>query len=153
MPAPIIAAFDPYTADTAPIVLAVGAAELTGSTVIAVAVYPWSLADEPSDLDGDPQRLVANAMREVHDEFGVDTQIVTDLSVPRGPAPDRAREAGRPYRRRLDRPRSRRPRARGQHRRAPDPRLLLPRCARPTRLPALRHQDDCRRVRRLTGGS
>jgi len=84
MPAPIIAAFDPYTADTAPIVLAVGAAELTGSTVIAVAVYPWSLADEPSDLDGDPQRLVANAMREVHDEFGVDTQIVTDLSVPRG---------------------------------------------------------------------
>ena len=84
MPAPIIAAFDPYTADSAPIALAVGAAELTGSTVIAVAVYPWTLADEPSDLDGDPQRLVTDALRVVHDEFGVDTQIVSDLSVPRG---------------------------------------------------------------------
>jgi len=87
MPAPIVAAFNPYTADTAPVALAVGAAELTGSTVIAVAVPPWTLVDagvEPSELDDGVQRLVTNALQEVHHEFGVETQIVSDLSVPRG---------------------------------------------------------------------
>ena len=55
--------------------------------IIAAAVYPWTLADQsigPSEYDGEAQRLVANALQEVHEEFGVETQIVSDLSVPRG---------------------------------------------------------------------
>jgi nucleotide-binding universal stress UspA family protein len=87
MPAPIIAAFDPYTADRAPVALAVAAAEMTGSTVVAVAVYPWTLTDDAtdsSDLEEGVQRLVRTALQEVHDEFGVETEIVSDLSVPRG---------------------------------------------------------------------
>jgi nucleotide-binding universal stress UspA family protein len=87
MPAPIIAAYCPYTEDRSPITLALAAAELTGSAVIAVAVYPWQLSEdmtEPYASDGDSQQIVNGALRRLHEDLGVETKVVQDLSVPGG---------------------------------------------------------------------
>ena len=87
MPAPIIAAFDPYTEDRAPVTLALAAAELTHSDVIASAVYPWALSEgftNPYADDGDTQTIVAGALRRLREDLGVETKIVTEISVPRG---------------------------------------------------------------------
>ena len=79
MPAPIIAAFEPYTEDRAPVVLALAAAELTGSPVIAVAVYPWTMSDGWIDpyADDDAQAVVTSAMQRLHDDLGVETRMLT----------------------------------------------------------------------------
>jgi nucleotide-binding universal stress UspA family protein len=73
MPAPIIAAYDPYAEDRSPVVLALAAAEATGSPVVAVAVHAWT-----------PAKEAVAAMRRLHDDLGVETTIVDDVSVPRG---------------------------------------------------------------------
>ena len=91
-------------------------------------------------------------MQEVHDEFGVDTQIVTDLSVPRGlHLIAREMQAGLIVVGSTGRGRAGRVLVGSTAER-----LIqgspLPRRARSTRLPARRHQDDRRRVRRLAGG-
>ena len=78
MPAPIIAAYEPYTEDRAPVELALAAAELTGAPVIAAAVYPWAMSDgwiDPYADDGDAQTVVTDAMQRLHDDLGVETRI------------------------------------------------------------------------------
>jgi nucleotide-binding universal stress UspA family protein len=85
MPAPILAAFDPYTEDRAPVELAVAAAAQTGVPVIAVAVYPWFVPDGRVEAQAGaiPRSLVERATDRVREDFDVETRIVTDLSVPR----------------------------------------------------------------------
>jgi nucleotide-binding universal stress UspA family protein len=85
MPAPIIAAYNPYTEDRSPVELALAAAEQTGARVTAVAVYPWELSDgflDPYAEDGPTQTVVAGALRRLHEDLGVDVRVVTGLSVP-----------------------------------------------------------------------
>jgi nucleotide-binding universal stress UspA family protein len=87
MPAPIIAAYDPYTDDRAPVELAFTVAELTGSPVVAATVYPWPMEaghTDPYAADGATQQVVNNALQRLHEDLGVKTRIVQDLSVPRG---------------------------------------------------------------------
>jgi len=86
MPAPIIAAFEPYTEDRAPVELALAAAELTGAPVIAAAVYPWVISEGwsnpyPNDED---QAVVTAALQRLHDDLGVETRTLSEVSVPRG---------------------------------------------------------------------
>jgi nucleotide-binding universal stress UspA family protein len=84
MPAPIVAAFDPSTEDRAPVELAAVAAERTGAPVLAVAVHPWDAPDGRVEaLAGNaPRSSVEQAMQRLQEELGVETRIVTDLSVP-----------------------------------------------------------------------
>jgi nucleotide-binding universal stress UspA family protein len=87
MPAPIIAAYDPYVEDRAPVTLALAAAELTGSTVIAAAVYPWVVGEgytAVDDFEREPEPVVTGALSRLRSELGVETQVVHDLSVPKG---------------------------------------------------------------------
>jgi nucleotide-binding universal stress UspA family protein len=87
MPAPIIAAYNPYTEDRSPVELALAAGEQTGTSVTAAAVYPWELSDgflDPYAEDGETQTTVAGAMRRLHEDLGVDVRVVTGLSVPQG---------------------------------------------------------------------
>ena len=77
MPAPIIAAYEPYTEDRAPVELALAAAELTGAPVIAVAVYPWAISDgwiDPYADDDARRRRRPSAMQRLHDDLGVETR-------------------------------------------------------------------------------
>jgi nucleotide-binding universal stress UspA family protein len=67
MPAPIIAAYDPFLEDHAPVELALAAAELTGADVIVAAV-----ADE----------TIEPALSRLRDELGIQTRIITHASVP-----------------------------------------------------------------------
>jgi nucleotide-binding universal stress UspA family protein len=87
MPAPIIAAYDPYVEDRAPVSLALAAAELSGSPVIAVSVYPWLISEgyaAVDDFERTPEPVVTGALGRLHADLGVATHIVHDLSVPRG---------------------------------------------------------------------
>jgi nucleotide-binding universal stress UspA family protein len=87
MPAPIIAAYSPYAEDRAPVTLAIAAAKLTGSPVVAAAVYPWTMTEgfsDPYTLDAETQQIVHGALQRLHEDLGVETTIVHDLSVPRG---------------------------------------------------------------------
>ncbi len=86
MPTPIIAAYDPFLEDRAPLELALAAAELTGADVLAAAVRPSPFVGGWADLyvvDAGPDDTIESAMRRLHEEFGVQTRIVTDASVPR----------------------------------------------------------------------
>ena len=84
MPAPILAAYDPYSEDRAPVELALGAAELTGAPVIAVAVCPWMAADDTDTQAFDAATgPVAAALRRLHEETGLETRLLHDISVPR----------------------------------------------------------------------
>lgn len=86
MPTPIIAAYDPYVEDRAPVELALAAAELTGADVIAVAVRPSPFVGGWADLyvvDAGPDDTIESAMRRLEGELGVQTRIVTDASEPR----------------------------------------------------------------------
>lgn len=84
MPAPIIAAYDPYLEDRAPVELALAAARVTGARVLAVAVYPWGLSDGWSDpaVQPDGEELVDGAMQRLREDLGVETRVLKDLSVP-----------------------------------------------------------------------
>ncbi len=86
MPAPIIAAYEPYTDDRAPVELALAAAELTGAPVIAAAVYPWVISEGWSNPypDDEAQAAVTSAMQRLHDDLGVETRTLSEVSVPRG---------------------------------------------------------------------
>ena len=86
MPVPIIAAYDPYLEDRAPVELALAAAELTGAEVIAAAVRPSPFVGGWADLyvvDAGPDDAIETAMKRLRAEFGVETRIVTDASAPR----------------------------------------------------------------------
>lgn len=85
MPAPIIAAYNPYTEDRAPVELALAAAAQTGASVVAVSVYPWQLSEgflDPYAEDGETQTAVVGALRRLREDCGVETRVVTGLSVP-----------------------------------------------------------------------
>ena len=55
MPGPILAAYDPFKEDRAPVDLALAAAELTGAPVVAVAVAPTPLQTGWADPHADPR--------------------------------------------------------------------------------------------------
>ena len=84
MPAPIIAAYEPYSDDRAPVTLALAAAELTGAPVIATAVYPWQMSDgwAPSYAAADVEAVVTEAMQKLHEDLGVETRTLSGASVP-----------------------------------------------------------------------
>src|SRR5690242_6017092 len=87
MPAPIIAAYDPYVEDRAPVALALAAAELTGSPVIATTVYPWIIGEgytAVDDFDREPEPVLTGALSRLRRDLNVDTHVVHDLSVPSG---------------------------------------------------------------------
>jgi nucleotide-binding universal stress UspA family protein len=85
MPAPIIAAYEPYTEDRAPVLLALAAADLTGGAVTAVSVHPRPPTDTwaiPPIDDGAAERLVADAVARLHADLGVATETTGGASVP-----------------------------------------------------------------------
>jgi nucleotide-binding universal stress UspA family protein len=85
MPAPIIAAYEPYGEDRAPVELALAASELTGAPVIAAAVCPWAITDGWVDpYEAEREESVAASLQRLHDELGVDTRTVANVSVPAG---------------------------------------------------------------------
>jgi nucleotide-binding universal stress UspA family protein len=86
MPAPIIAAYDPFLEDHAPVEFALAAAELTGAKVIVASVAPSPYVGGWADLyavDGAADTSMEPALNRLRDELGVQTRIVTDASVPR----------------------------------------------------------------------
>lgn len=84
MPAPIIAAYDPYSEDRAPVEFALAAAQVTGARVLAAAVYPWRPTEDGAESHPEPdsEPRMADAMSRLHEELGVETRILEDLSVP-----------------------------------------------------------------------
>jgi nucleotide-binding universal stress UspA family protein len=85
MPAPIIAAYEPLAEDRAPVALATALAAPTGAPVIAVTVYPWSMTDGWTQIyayDPELPEVVQGALERLHDDLGVETRMVTGVSVP-----------------------------------------------------------------------
>ena len=85
MPAPIIAAYDPFSEDRAPVELALAAATLTGADVIAVSVVAtlvpgWA---DPYIVDAGLVEAAEAALRRLREDMHVVTRTVTDASVPR----------------------------------------------------------------------
>jgi nucleotide-binding universal stress UspA family protein len=86
MPAAIIAAYDPFLEDRAPVELALGIAELTGAEVTAVSVNPSPYVGGWADLyvaDTGPDPAIEPALLRLRAAFDVTTRVVTDASVPR----------------------------------------------------------------------
>lgn len=85
MPAPIIAAYEPFSDDRAPVKLALAAAELTGAPVIAATVYPGPMTDAwVAPMPGDDgEGIVDEALQRLRDDLGVETRLLTEASVPR----------------------------------------------------------------------
>jgi nucleotide-binding universal stress UspA family protein len=84
MSVPIIAAYDPNAEDLAPVELALAAARVTGARVIATAVYPWDVSYGWAEPYPDPrsERRVDEAMQQLHEDLGVETRVLKDVSVP-----------------------------------------------------------------------
>lgn len=82
MRAPIIAAYDPFVEDRAPVELALAAGDFTGARVEVVSVLPPYLVehwDEPNTA----RVLIASALDRVRRDLGVEVPTtVGDLSVP-----------------------------------------------------------------------
>ena len=87
MPAPIIAAYDPFAEDRAPVELALAAAELTGTTVIAAAVHVTpmviGLMVDPYAISADLQDVIDGSLTRLRDALEVQSQLLQDTSVPR----------------------------------------------------------------------
>jgi nucleotide-binding universal stress UspA family protein len=86
MPAPIIAAYDPFLDDRAPVELALATAELTGADVLVASVAPSPYVGGWADLyavDTPADETIELALSRLRDELGVQTRIITDASVPR----------------------------------------------------------------------
>src|SRR5262245_52473750 len=86
MATPIIAAYDPFREDRAPVELALVFRELTDTPVIAAAVHAAALIDgwmEP--LQSDPEVLAGGdrALAHLRGDTGVQTRCMVDVSVPR----------------------------------------------------------------------
>lgn len=84
MSAPIIAAYDPYGEDRAPVELALAAAQITGARVVAVVVYPWGASDGLPEPYTEPEsgQRVHDAVHRLTEDLGVETRVLNDLSVP-----------------------------------------------------------------------
>ena len=83
MPAPIIAAYNPFLKDHAPVDLALAAAELTGGNVIIASVPRTPYGGGWADLHAVDDGTIELELTRLRDEFGVQTRIITDASVPR----------------------------------------------------------------------
>jgi nucleotide-binding universal stress UspA family protein len=86
MSAPIVAAYDPFHEDRAPVALALAAGELTGAPVLAVAVAPAVLTQGWADaqpLTEEIDAITERALSALHADLGVETRMVSDVSVPR----------------------------------------------------------------------
>jgi nucleotide-binding universal stress UspA family protein len=83
MHAPIVAAYDPYSEDRAPVELALTIAELTGAHVTAVGVSVFDSFTDPAAFDPEVREPVTTAMERLHEDTGVEPRIVSDVSVPR----------------------------------------------------------------------
>jgi nucleotide-binding universal stress UspA family protein len=87
MPAPIVAAYDPFAEDRAPVELALAAAELTGAGVVAAAVFVspsvGGLMVDPYMLSDDLQEMIDASLDRLRDDLPVETRLVLDTSVPR----------------------------------------------------------------------
>jgi len=86
MATPIIAAYDPFLEDRAPVELALVFGELTGTPVLACAVHAAAFVDgwvEP--FQSDPEILAAGerALRQLRGDTGVQSRSIVDVSVPR----------------------------------------------------------------------
>jgi nucleotide-binding universal stress UspA family protein len=85
MPAPILAAFDPFLEDHAPVEFALAAAGLTGASVIVAAVAPSPYAGswaEPYAIDTTSDETIESALERLRAELGVQTRRVSGPSVP-----------------------------------------------------------------------
>jgi nucleotide-binding universal stress UspA family protein len=83
---PIIAAYDPFLEDRAPVELAQAIGALTGAPVLVVAVVPAVVIDawvEPYAVDPALLAAIDASLAKLSDENGVETRAVTDVSVPR----------------------------------------------------------------------
>ncbi len=86
MNAPILAAYDPFLEDRAPVELALTIRHLTGASVLAAAVYPAMLIDgflEPYAIEPETLATGDRALARLREDTGVHTHSVTDISVPR----------------------------------------------------------------------
>ncbi|MDA0164967.1 universal stress protein [Solirubrobacter ginsenosidimutans] len=83
MHAPIVAAYDPYQEDRAPVELALALGELTGARVIAVAVSVFDGFTDPDDVNAGVNRPVTATMERLLQETGAEAQIENDESVSR----------------------------------------------------------------------
>jgi nucleotide-binding universal stress UspA family protein len=96
MATPIVAAYEPFLEDRAPVELALLFGELTGTPVLAGAVHSAALIDgwmEP--LQSDPEILAAGdrALELLRGDTGVQGRSIVDVSVPRA-LHELARELG-----------------------------------------------------------
>ena len=83
----IIAAYDPYVEDRAPVALALAAGELTGSPVVAASVSSWLIEEgyrDVDDFDHIPEPVVSGALARLRGDLGVETHVLRDVSVPHG---------------------------------------------------------------------
>ena len=83
MPAPIIAAYNPFLKDHAPVELALAAAELTGADVIVASVPRTPYGGGWADLHAFDDETIEPELTRLRDQLGVQTRIITDASVPR----------------------------------------------------------------------
>lgn len=83
-PAPIIVAYDALRDDRAPVHLGIAAAELARAPLIAASVDSPSLflgAGYPI-IEPSIAEAIESALRRLHDDVGVETRLLTDVSVP-----------------------------------------------------------------------
>ena len=86
MSTPIIAAYDPFLEDRAPVELAVLFGELTGMPVLASAVHAAAFVDgwmEPLQLDPEVRAAADRAVEQLRGDTGVQTHTIVEVSVPR----------------------------------------------------------------------
>jgi nucleotide-binding universal stress UspA family protein len=85
MPGPILAAYDPFKEDRAPVDLALAAAELTGAPVVAVAVTPTALETgwaDPTPIYQEVEEIVSSALARLRADPAVETTSTSGRSVP-----------------------------------------------------------------------
>ncbi len=86
MSTPIIAAYDPFREDRAPVELAIALGELTDTPVLAFAVHPAAVIDgwmEPYSLDPEIMAAGDRALEQLRGDTGVHSRSTVDVSVPR----------------------------------------------------------------------
>jgi nucleotide-binding universal stress UspA family protein len=86
MPTPIIAAYDPFLEDRAPVELALLFGELTNTPVLAGAVHAAAFADgwmESLQTDPEVRAGADHALELLRGDTGVQSRSIVDVSVPR----------------------------------------------------------------------
>jgi nucleotide-binding universal stress UspA family protein len=85
MPAPILAAYDPFRDDRAPVELALAATGMSGAPVTAVSVVPARpiAGDVGEARTPDDATIAGQALDRLRAELPVETRLAYDFSVPR----------------------------------------------------------------------